>query len=81
MCYNVMNLQIGNCPPWQFDLGQPPTTYNTQSKYMQLATRLKVQVQLQPSFLFISAFNLGIANGAKVDLKLRLVICRLETIS
>ena len=29
ICYNVMNLQLGNCPIWQFDLGHPPTTNNT----------------------------------------------------
>ena len=49
----------------------PPTTNNTQTKYMQLARRLWVQVQLQPTF-FNSVFNLGIANGAKVGLNLRL---------
>ena len=38
---------------------------------MQVATRLWVQVQLQPIF-FISMFYLGIAYGAKVGLKLRL---------
>mgnify|MGYP001804803772 CR=1 FL=1 len=46
-------------------------TNNTQTKYMQFAKRLWVRVQVQPIF-FIRIFNLGIAYGAKVGLKLRL---------
>ena len=52
-----------------------PCVIVTRIKYSQLATRLWVQVQLQPNIFFISVFNLGIANGAKVGLKLRLVLC------
>ena len=42
---------------------------NTQSKYMQPATRLWVRIRLQPNISFTQTkyvFNLGIANGAKV---------------
>ena len=37
ICYKVMNLQLGNCPILAVWLGQPPTTNNTQTKYIQLA--------------------------------------------
>ena len=43
--------------------------------YQWVGTSLWIQVQLQPNFFIISVFNLGIANGAKVGLKLRLAIC------
>ena len=47
------------------------STNNTQTKYIQLAKRLWVRVQVQPIF-FIWMFNMGIAYGAQVGLKLRL---------
>ena len=50
-------------------------SYNTQTKYVQLATRL--WVQLQPN-IYNSMFNLGISNCAKVGLKLRLPILHLK---
>ena len=37
--FNLATVQFS-----QFDLGQPPTTNDTQTKYMQLATRLCVRV-------------------------------------
>ena len=40
-------------------------TNNTQTKYMQLATRLWVRVPAAAKYCFISMFNLGIACGAK----------------
>ena len=49
-CYEHSNLATFQF--WQFDLGQPPTTNNTQTKYIQLAKRLWVRVQVQPIFLF-----------------------------
>ena len=39
---------------------------------LQLATRLWVQVPAAAKYFFISMFNLRIANGAKVGLKLKL---------
>ena len=49
------------------------TTNNKQTKYMQLATRLGVRVPAAAKYFFISMFDLGIANDAKVGLKLRLL--------
>ena len=40
-----------------------------QTKYMQLAIRLLVQVPAAAKYFFNSMFNLGIANGANVGLK------------
>ena len=60
---NAMNLQLGNCPSNSnsssfLNLGQSPTTNNTQTKYMQRATRFWVQIHLQPtSFIWIINFR------------------------
>ena len=51
-----------------------------QTKYMQLAKSLWVQIQLQSNIFLISMFNLGMANGAKIGLKLRLRHYKLESI-
>ena len=67
-CNEASTWQLSNF--WQLDLGQPPTINSAQTKYMQLATRFWVWIRLQPNF-FIRMFNLGLANGAKVGLKLR----------
>ena len=59
ICYNVMNLQLGNYPIVAVRLR--PTTNNnyTQTNYMQLATKLWVQIQTQLNIFLFEFVQLG----------------------
>ena len=69
------------CYPLLVLVGWPPTTNNTQTKFMQLAERLWVRVQVQPIFSLITMLILGIVYNAKVGLKLRLSLTQANNFS
>ena len=48
--YVIELLALCYCLCWFWLVGQAPTRNNTQTKYMQLAKRLWVRVQVQPTF-------------------------------
>ena len=71
ICYNVMTLQLGNCPILAVWL-RPATNYKQLTNQTHTACWKVMGSSPGAANFIIWMFNLGIAHGAKVGLKLRL---------